>query len=178
MRAFHTRCATALMMVVASVLPMALPGWILIGFIADWKAVLWFPVPVLALTFTALFAVFGVYLLILRVASASKFKEVLSYFQIAFSVLIFGVYNLVPRAVSTSRFENFDLSQFAWARTATFAFFFLLRRHDPDDALEDEARTHGNTDASAPSATSVLPIAPAAALRLGLGVSREPQECR
>jgi hypothetical protein len=104
-------------------LPMSLPGWITLGFISGWKAVLWFPVPALALLFTALFVVLGAYLLILRLAPPNKFQEVLSYFQIFFSITIFGVYYLMPRAVDSIRLQHFQVSDFSWAPfTPTYWF--------------------------------------------------------
>lgn len=94
------------------VLPMSLPGWVAIGLMYGWKAAVWFPVPVLALLFTTLFLVLGVYLLILRFATASKFREVLSYFQIAFSVIIFGAFYLMPKAADTDVVRNFNINKF------------------------------------------------------------------
>jgi hypothetical protein len=98
------------------VLPMSLPGWITLGIIAGWKALVWYPVPLMLLVFTALFLVMGVYLIMLRVASAEKFKELLSYFQIAFSVVIFATYYLAPRAVDAAGLRNFNVAEYSWVR--------------------------------------------------------------
>lgn len=104
-------------------LPMSLPGWIMMGVAHGWKAAVWFPVPMLAMLFTALFVVLGAYLLILRFASAHKFQEVLSYFQIAFSIVIFGTYYLVPRAIDSVLVQQFDISRHLWAPfTPTYWF--------------------------------------------------------
>jgi ABC-2 type transport system permease protein len=98
------------------VLPMSIPGWIVLGIMDGWKAVLFFPLPLLLLVFTALFIVMGVYLLMLRAASAEKFKEILSYFQIAFSVIVFATYYLVPRAMDAESMKTFNVTSFPWAR--------------------------------------------------------------
>lgn len=98
------------------VLPMAIPGWVTIGLLSGWTAALWFPIPVLLLVLTALFLVMGVYLLILRLASAQRFKDILGYFQIAFSVIIFAFYYLAPRAMSREQFTGLKLSDFGWIK--------------------------------------------------------------
>jgi hypothetical protein len=97
------------------VLPMSLPGWIVLGIVAGWKAVLWYPLPLMLLVFTALFLVMAVYMIMLRVASAEKFKEILSYFQIAFSVVVFATYYLVPRAMDAAAMQQFNVSHYKWA---------------------------------------------------------------
>ncbi len=115
------------------VLPMSLPGWIVLGLMDGWKAAVFFPLPLLLLVFTALFIVMAVYLLMLRAASAEKFKELLSYFQIAFSVVIFGTYYLVPRAMDAASMQRFNVGQFAWAQftppywlAATFSWVSIV----------------------------------------------------
>lgn len=98
------------------VVPMSLPGWIALGIIAGWKAAVFFIFPLLLLVFTALFVVMAVYLLMLRIASAEKFKELLSYFQIAFSVIVFATYYLVPRAMDSETMRIFNAARYPWAR--------------------------------------------------------------
>lgn len=66
------------------VLPMSLPGWIVLGLMDGWKAAVFFPLPLMLLVFTALFVVMGAYLLMLRAASAEKFKELLKLFPDCF----------------------------------------------------------------------------------------------
>jgi ABC-2 type transport system permease protein len=96
------------------VLPMSLPGWISVGLIFGWKAAVWFPVPLLLLVFIALFVVIAVYLIMLRIASAEKFKETLSYFQIAFSIVLFAFY-LIPRTMDAAVLRQFDITHHIWA---------------------------------------------------------------
>lgn len=98
------------------VLPMSLSGWITLGILFGWKAAVFFPLPLMLLVITALFAVMAVYLLMLRVASGEKFKELLSYFQIAFSVLVFATWYLVPRGMDSSAMQHFQVEHFGWAR--------------------------------------------------------------
>ena len=98
------------------VIPMSLPGWICVGLAWGWKSALWFPLPVFLLTLTALFLVMGTYLLILRIASAEKFKEILSYFQIAFSIFIFAFSYLGQRLWTPKGMYVLDPQQYLWAR--------------------------------------------------------------
>jgi hypothetical protein len=98
------------------VLPMSLPGWIAVGMLDGWRAVLWFPLPLLLLLFTSLFLVMGIYMLILRVAAASRFRDILSYFQIAFSITLFGFYYLMPRAMDSTQVASLKIGDYPWLK--------------------------------------------------------------
>ncbi len=98
------------------VLPMSLPGWITVVVLDGWKASLWFPVPLMLLLLTALFLVMVVYMIILRIASASRFRDVLGYFQIAFSITIFAFYYLMPRAMDSVALANAKLTTYSWSK--------------------------------------------------------------
>ncbi|HTN17738.1 MAG TPA: hypothetical protein VL092_08670, partial [Chitinophagaceae bacterium] len=87
------------------VLPMSLAGWVTFGLLEGWKAVLWFPFAIILLTIIALFLVNGAYLLVLRFSKPGKFKDIINYFQIAFSILFFACVYLLPRAVSEEGFQ-------------------------------------------------------------------------
>lgn len=56
-----------------------------------------------------IFLVNLIYLVILRYTSAQKFKEIINYFQIAFTVLIFASYYLLPRLIDFSAFSETDV---------------------------------------------------------------------
>ncbi|MBZ0098498.1 MAG: hypothetical protein K8F30_05410, partial [Taibaiella sp.] len=71
------------------VIPMSLPAWIVFGIIKGWKGALFFPFPLVLLVFVVLFLVSALYLLMLRLASPGRFKDVLNYFQIGFSIVFF-----------------------------------------------------------------------------------------
>ncbi|MEO1259428.1 MAG: hypothetical protein AAFZ15_11555 [Bacteroidota bacterium] len=49
------------------------------------------------------------YLLMLRVTTPSRFKDIINYFQIAFSVLIFGSYYMLPRIMDMTDMKNIDV---------------------------------------------------------------------
>src|SRR5690606_4011385 len=79
------------------IFPMSLLGWIFIAFKMGWVIALWLPVGVMLMSITALFFVMGIYILILKIASPTKFKSLLNGLQIVFSIFIFGSYMLIPR---------------------------------------------------------------------------------
>ncbi|MBL7711524.1 MAG: hypothetical protein JNL13_03630 [Chitinophagaceae bacterium] len=97
------------------VLPMSLAGWITFGLLEGWKAALWFPFAIILLTIIALFLVNGAYLLVLRFSKPGKFKDIINYFQIAFSILFFACVYLLPRAVSEEGFQQLQHSAYPWA---------------------------------------------------------------
>jgi hypothetical protein len=97
------------------VFPMSLAGWVLMGVVRGWLAALWFPFLVIMLTIIALFLVNACYLLILRFAKPSKFKDVINYFQIIFSILFFACIYLMPRAIDSEGLAQWKHTDFPWA---------------------------------------------------------------
>ncbi len=91
-----------------TVLPMALPGWILMGFLEGWRGVLWFAPPLLLLLVIVLTIVMGLYLLLLRFSKPGRFSQALNSFQIAFSILIFASYYTLPQMMESSLVKGFD----------------------------------------------------------------------
>jgi ABC-2 type transport system permease protein len=92
-----------------------LPGVIMIGFIDGALAVPLFLLQILEATFLSILLVNIVYLVLMRIVSPQKFKDVISYFQIAFSVLIFATYYLLPKLINLSDLENVSLISHWWA---------------------------------------------------------------
>lgn len=97
------------------VFPMSLAGWVVLGYAKGWAAALWFPVMILQLTVIALFLVNACYLMILRFAKPGRFKDIINYFQIAFSVLFFACVYLMPRAMNNTDFQEMKHTDYAWA---------------------------------------------------------------
>lgn len=56
------------------------------------------------------------YLVILRLTSPSKFKDIISYFQIGFTSLIFVGYYLLPQFIDLENFQGLDLLNNNWFR--------------------------------------------------------------
>lgn len=93
-----------------------LPGIILVG-VADKNAFacLVMLVEVLEATFLSILIVNLIYLAMMRSVSAQRFKDIVSYFQIAFSTLIFATYYLLPRLVDIKVLKGISLVNHTWA---------------------------------------------------------------
>lgn len=99
-----------------SVFPMSLAPWVVWGILKGWKGVLWFPLPMIFLTFMCLFFVMACYMLLLKLSKPEKFKDIIGYFQIAFSILIFTTYYFMPRITTSEMFRNFSIENVAWIK--------------------------------------------------------------
>lgn len=113
---FLSRMLHILIYFMRIVLPMSLPAWIVWGILKGWKGVIWFPIPLILLVFICLFVVLGCYLLLLRLAKPEKFKDIIGYFQIAFSIIIFASYYLLPRATDNEMLQQMTATQYPWIR--------------------------------------------------------------
>lgn len=93
------------------VLPMTLPGFITVGIkYGSWGVIaLIFLIP--PVTLFTIFLINALYLLILKVSTPEKFKNIISYFQIIFAIAIYGSYQIVPRIINKSVFENYLFPQ-------------------------------------------------------------------
>jgi len=100
------------------VLPMSLPGWVVLGVVHGWQAALIFPLPLVLMVFLVLFIVNSVYLLVLRIAKPEKFKDVINYFQIATSVVFFASVYLFPRLLESQSFINVNIQDHPMLRLA------------------------------------------------------------
>lgn len=99
-----------------SVFPMSVIPWIMWGVLHGWKGALWFPVPMLLLTFICLFLVMGCYMLLLKLSKPEKFKDIISYFQIVFSIILFTTFYFMPRLSESNIFEQFDIRTVEWIK--------------------------------------------------------------
>ena len=100
-----------------SVFPMSLMAWIVWGILYGWKGALWFPIPLFFLTLMSLFFVMGCYSFLLKITKPEKFKDVIGYFQIFFSILVFTTYYMVmPQMRNQEVFQQFDIKTIAWIK--------------------------------------------------------------
>lgn len=97
-------------------IPMAIPAWILFAVIKGWVGALWFPFPLLLNIFVVLLIVCGIYLTMIRLAGPRKFKDVLNYFQIAFSMIFFAWWMLSSRMIDPESLKDFNIAAFDWAK--------------------------------------------------------------
>lgn len=92
-----------------------LAGIIMVGFADSIWAVPLFFLQILLATFLCIFFVNIIYLLLMRSVSPQRFKDIISYFQIGFAVLIFGTYYLLPKLINVSVLENISLITHWWS---------------------------------------------------------------
>ena len=90
-------------------------GMVMIGFRDGILAVPLFFVQILESTFLSIFTVNIIYLLLMKSVSPERFKDIISFFQIGFSVLIFATYYLLPRLINVSILEKISLLDHWWA---------------------------------------------------------------
>lgn len=98
------------------VLPMSVPGWVTFTIIKGWKAAIWFPFPLLLMIMISLFLVNAIYLLLIKLTKPGRFKEIINYFQIAFSILFFASYYLLPRFMDSEAMTELNVLDFTWVR--------------------------------------------------------------
>ena len=98
------------------VVPMSIPAWIIFGILRGWLAAVWFIFPLVLVLFMVLFFVCGMYLFIIRISKPGKFKDVLNYFQIGFSIVFFASWMLSSRMMNPDAIEGMDLTVFDWTR--------------------------------------------------------------
>lgn len=98
------------------VIPLSLPGWILVGYMDGWKSATLFALPMIMMVLIALFIVNGVYLLILRMAKPEKFKDVINYFQILTSIVYFTSMYVCQRVFVQPNLNMWDITRHAWVK--------------------------------------------------------------
>jgi ABC-2 type transport system permease protein len=91
-----------------------LPGILLVGFVDGWAAIPLFFIQVIEGTLLSVLLVNTVYFILIKLVSPQKFKDIISYVQIAFSVCIFAVYYLVPKLINVSSLKHIDLLNHKW----------------------------------------------------------------
>ncbi|MFD2145502.1 hypothetical protein [Mucilaginibacter antarcticus] len=92
-----------------------LPGIFIIAFIDGFAAIPLFALQVIEATLLSVLLVNLVYFVLIKLVSPQRFKDIISYIQIVFSVLIFAVYYLVPRLINTSLLQQVNLLKHVWA---------------------------------------------------------------
>lgn len=95
--------------------PMSIAPFVFLSIVYGVLPGLWFLLLAMLLTFLAIFVINTAYLLVLRITSAERFKEVINSMQIAFSIVMFGVYFLGPRALRNIDVQGaFDTGDYPW----------------------------------------------------------------
>lgn len=102
------------------VLPMSLPLWAALAYNDGWRSALLFPVPLILMASIAVFTVNCMYLLLLKIVKPERFKDIINYFQIAFSVLLFASGYLSRSIMRVSggieELINLDINRYYWIK--------------------------------------------------------------
>lgn len=107
----------------ALIIPFVLPSLI---YVIITKGLLFSLVFLVQFIFALLFTIFLVnviYLLLLNFTSGQKFKDIINYFQIGFSVFIFSCYYLLPRLIDVSALKSFDVLEKWWVWALPGSYF-------------------------------------------------------
>jgi len=92
-----------------TILPISLPGFFYIAFLRSWpEALLFFPLIILTTLF-CIFIINSVYILILKLTTPERFKNIISYVQIGFAILVYAAYNLLPRLMRSKEMQDFHI---------------------------------------------------------------------
>jgi ABC-2 type transport system permease protein len=92
-------------------LPMSLPGFILMITETNLVGALLFWLMVALVALFSIFFINAVYILILKITTPQKFQSIISYIQIVFAVLIYGSYQIIPRMMGKWRMDDFDIDK-------------------------------------------------------------------
>lgn len=93
------------------VLPMSIPALIYIGVNMKWHGIIILLILIFFATILSIFIINMVYLLILKITTPEKFKTVISYIQIVFSIIVYGSYQLLPRLMDKVIGSQFAIPQ-------------------------------------------------------------------
>ncbi|RKR81169.1 hypothetical protein BDD43_1313 [Mucilaginibacter gracilis] len=91
-----------------------IPGMIMVGFIDGVAAVPLFFLQIIEATMFTIFMVNMVYMLLMRSVSPQRVKDIVSYFQIGFSIIIFAIFRM-PRLFDMKSIADMTLLNHAWA---------------------------------------------------------------
>lgn len=119
--------------------PLCLPatGWMMLRY-GTLAAVLFLVLVLLAALLT-LFLVNAVYLLIQVLTRPDRFKEIINYVQILFSIAVFALYYLIPRLSGSTAFLHYDIlahRAFRLAPPLWFAGAWTLLTQPADPATQ------------------------------------------
>lgn len=99
-------------------IPMCLPGFVYLVVTAGIVAGLLLLIIAFFAVLLAIFLINAVYIFILRITTPEKFKNIISYFQIVFAILIYASYQVLPRMMDEITVKGLDVSDNQWLMIA------------------------------------------------------------
>jgi ABC-2 type transport system permease protein len=98
------------------VLPMTLPGLVYIIVNEGLRGGFPFALMAVSATLFTIFLINAMYLLILKITTPEKFKNIISYFQIGFAIVFYAGYQVVPRLMSKTALTSYSITEFSQAK--------------------------------------------------------------
>jgi hypothetical protein len=97
-----------------TVLPMAIPAILFLSYTNNVFAGIIFLALIFFVTLLCIFLINAVYIIILKVTTPEKFKNIISYIQIFFAIFIYAAYQLVPRMLGKAEMGHFEIPHNQW----------------------------------------------------------------
>lgn len=97
------------------VIPLALPGWLTVFFLDGWLPALVFPVQTMLALFLSIFFVNALYLVMLKMMSPSRFRNIVTWFQVFLLMIVFTGYLFVPRLLEDPIMKDIRLLELPWS---------------------------------------------------------------
>ncbi len=97
------------------VLPLSIPTAIFITVQKGFHGLLLFTPLVVLITLFTVFLINAFYLLVLKITTPEKFKNIISYIQIAFAIGIYAGWQVLPRMIAKSN-GDFNISKYKWIK--------------------------------------------------------------
>lgn len=92
------------------VIPMVLPGAVMVMYNTGITGLLLFLFIVLLATLFTIFLINACYIIILKVTTPVRFKNIISYIQIIFAVIFYAGFQLAPRMIDSDVLKSYDIS--------------------------------------------------------------------
>jgi hypothetical protein len=104
------------------VLPLSIPTAIFITVQKGFLGLLLFMPLVILVTLFTVFLINAFYLLILKITTPEKFKNIISYIQIAFAIGIYAGWQVLPRMIAKSN-GDLNISKYEWMKLLPIYWF-------------------------------------------------------
>lgn len=97
------------------VIPMSLPSMVYVFIQHGWLASIALLLMIAIACGFTIFLINAIYLLVLRITTAEKFKSFIAWFQIGFAILLYGGYQLIPRIADMEMVRQFRIDTISYA---------------------------------------------------------------
>lgn len=92
------------------VLAISVAGLVMVFYKNGIWAALMFLIQIMLASLISIFLVNIIYLLVLKLSSPQRFKDIIAYFQIFFAMIVFGAYRLLPNLIGKFSLEHVKIT--------------------------------------------------------------------